>query len=99
VGLVLGKTMTRMMYIEQKSDGNQYLHHRGPAIIGEVRFSKSKKTIYYNNKTFSRIPKGGIYGNYYCEEDGNEYWISGVKKEGNNRHWAGTGKIISNGKI
>jgi hypothetical protein len=27
-------------------------------------------------------------------ETGEEYWISGVKKRGTNRHWAGSGKIL-----
>ena len=26
-------------------------------------------------------------------ESGEEYWISGVKKQGTNRHWAGSGRI------
>ncbi len=36
---------------------------------------------------------GGISGNYYDLERGNEYWVSGIKKQGSNRHWAGGGKI------
>jgi len=75
----------REMYIEQKTDGNRTLDDKGRAVIGEVTFSRTGKTLYHGGKTFHRMKKGGIYGNYYCEEDGNEYWITGVKKNGGNR--------------
>lgn len=32
--------------------------------------------------------------NYIDIENGNEYWISGLKKRESNRHWAGHGKIM-----
>lgn len=80
------------MYIEQKTDGKEFLNHQGPAVIAEIEFSKSGKTIYYRGKSFYRIGSG-LYGNYLCEETGDEYWISGVKKRGSNRHWAGSGPV------
>ena len=83
----------RKMYIEQKTDGNRQLEDRGRAEIGEVTFSKTGKTIYYKSKTFERMKGGGVYGNYVCVETGDEYWISGVKERGTNRHWAGGGPI------
>lgn len=87
---------SRLMYIEQKTDGPRSLADRGPAEGGLVFFSKTRKTIYYGGRTFTRIKGGGIYGNYRCVEDGNEYWISGLKKRGPNRHWAGGGPVIDN---
>jgi hypothetical protein len=36
----------------------------------------------------------GSGGNHVDLETGERYWLSGVKKRGSNRHWAGTGKII-----
>ncbi len=36
---------------------------------------------------------GGSSGNYYDLETGNEFWISGVKKNGQDRHWSGGGKV------
>ncbi len=87
---------TRLMYIEQKTDGPRNLDHRGPAEAGEVAFSKTRKTIYYRGKTFTRIKGGGVYGNYRCAEDGNEYWISGLKERSSNRHWAGGGFVSDN---
>ena len=82
----------RVMYIEQKTEGNRTLDDRGPAMIGEVIFSKTGRTIYYKDKTFHR--EKCVQGNYRCVEDGNEYWISGVKKRHSNRHWAGSGPIV-----
>lgn len=81
----------RVMYVEQKTDGNRNLQHRGPAAVGDVSFSKSGQTAYFGGKTFHR--QRGVYGNYQCVEDGNEYWISGVKKRGTNRHWFGGGPV------
>lgn len=82
---------SRKMYIEQKTDGNRPLDDQGPAVIAEVTFSRTGRTIYCQSKTFHRLKGGGIYGNYCCEEDGNEYWISGVKKDSTNR--MGTGPV------
>lgn len=76
----------RLMFIENKKgeiDGYR-------ARIGWVTFSKTGKTVYYRNKKLSRIKGGGIRGNYFCEETGQEYWISGVKTNGSNLHFAGT---------
>lgn len=79
----------KLMYIELKSGhGNS-----GPAWISHVAFSKSGRTIYFNGKSLKRSINGGIAGNYYELGSGDEYWVSGVKKKGTNRHWAGSGMI------
>ncbi len=37
---------------------------------------------------------GGVSGgNYFYVESGDEYWISGVKSSGTNRHLYGSGRI------
>jgi len=77
------------MYIELKSGQGD----RGPARIGRVTFSKTGTTIYYKEKSFQRIKGGGISGNYFDVETNEEYWISGVKKNGEDRHWAGSGNV------
>jgi hypothetical protein len=79
----------RLLYIELKSGYSD----NGPAWISNVAFSKSGETIYFNGKALKRMHKGGIAGNFYDLESGDEYWVSGVKKDGSNRHWAGSGKI------
>ncbi len=64
----------------------------GPAWIGRVQESRSGQTIYFNGKAFKRRG-GGAAGNYYDLETGDVYWISGVKKDGRDRHWAGSGQV------
>lgn len=78
-----------IMYIENKAD----LHGRGDAWIGKVEFSKTRQTVYFNNQAFKKMETGGSSGNYYDLETGNEFWISGVKKNGQDRHWSGGGKV------
>ena len=81
---------TEIKYIELKSG----FSHNGPAWIGLVSYSKSGKTIYFDGKAFQRIGSDRMRGNFYDIETGEEYWISGVKKNGEDRHWAGGGKIM-----
>ncbi len=78
----------RLMYIERKTGYSD----DGPAWIGYVKTSKSKKTIYFNDHAFQKYI--GTYSNYIDIENGDEYWISGCKKQESNRHWAGHGKIM-----
>ncbi len=82
-------------YIELKSgfSGN------GPAWIGLVSFSKSGKTIYFDGKAFQRMGSARIQGNFMDIESGNEYWISGVKKDMSDRHKFGGGKILVEKRI
>ena len=74
--------INNLMYIELKmgySDDDL-------AWIGYVKTSKSKKTIYFNDHAFQK--NIGNYANYIDIENGDKYWISGLKKEESNRHWA-----------
>jgi hypothetical protein len=80
--------LPRTLYIEQKTDGNRTLDDRGPAWIAEVTYSGSGRTVRWAGRSFERIRGGGIDGNYRCLEDGNEYWITGVKKRGSNRRYS-----------
>jgi hypothetical protein len=65
----------------------------GPASISWVTFSKTGRTIYYRDHTLQRIIRGGVGSNHRDVETGEEYWISGVKKDGQDRHWAGKGEV------
>ncbi len=85
----------RIMYIEHKTNQND----KGEAWIGKAEFSKTGQTVYFNNQAFKKLKSGGISGNHYDLETGDEYWISGVKKNGYDRHWAGSGKIKIDKKI
>ena len=77
-------------YIELKSGFGD----NGPAWIGIAEFSKSRRTVYFNGKALKNSNARGIAGNYYDIENGDEYWVSGIKKDGTDRHWAGGGKIM-----
>lgn len=78
------------MYLENK-DG---LIAGADARIGWVTFSKSGKSVYYQGKEFARLSGGGIRGNYYDVDTGDEYWISGVKKSGSNTHASASAKVV-----
>lgn len=38
--------------------------------------------------------RGASGGNYVDMETGESFWVSGVKKNGEDRHWAGSGKVL-----
>ncbi len=84
----------RIMYIEHKTNQND----KGNAWIGLIEFSKSGKTIYFNNQAFKKNTgyayANASYSNHFDIETNEDYWISGVKKNGKDRHWAGSGKIF-----
>jgi hypothetical protein len=70
------------MYIENKSAqpaGQRGVE--GPARIGRVVFSKSLQSVYYRGGKLQRI-KGGYKYNHLDVETGDEYWISGPKRNG-----------------
>ncbi|MBL7881583.1 MAG: hypothetical protein JNN23_17250 [Chryseobacterium gambrini] len=80
---------SKIRYIENKSSG-----HHGSAWIGLVEFSKSGQTVYFNNKALKKLKIPGISGNHFDIKTGEEYWVSGVKKNGQDRHQLGGGKIM-----
>lgn len=86
---------SEIKYIELKSGFSD----NGPAWIGLVSFSKSGKTIYFDGKAFQTLNGNGIAGNFFDIENGNEYWISGVKKDQSDRHKFGGGKIFVEKRI
>ncbi len=68
------------MYIERKAG-----ELVGNARIGRVRFSKTGRTITYGNKTFKSLKGNGFKANFYHVESGEHPWISGPRKDGNDR--------------
>jgi hypothetical protein len=74
----------RVMYVENK-DGDI---DGASARIGWVTFSKTGLSVYYRGHTLKRLGGRGFSANHYDEATGEQYWISGVKKNGSNRHWA-----------
>ena len=80
---------TRIMYVECKATGD----HRGRARICRVKFSKSGRTIYLGGLELHSRRGRGIWGNYADANTGIEYWVSGPKKNGRDRHWVGGGDV------
>lgn len=70
----------RIMYIENKTHSLS-----GEARVGRVRFSKTGKTLYYNGQTFQSLKGSGFKANYFDVETGEQFWISGCKKDGSDR--------------
>lgn len=71
---------SRIMYIEQKA-GNL----TGAARIGRVTFSKTGKTLFYRGKKLQSLQGAGFKSNYYDLVTGDDYWVSGCKKDGSDR--------------
>ncbi|MCF8278320.1 MAG: hypothetical protein K9J17_16450 [Flavobacteriales bacterium] len=79
----------KLRYVELKTGYSD----NGPAWIGLAEFSKSGQTVYFNGQAFRNIGGSGVAGNFIDVETSDEYWISAIKKDGNDRHWAGAGKV------
>lgn len=71
---------TRIMYIEDKSSGLS-----GPARIGRVEMTELGKSIYYRGRTFRTLRGRGFKSNYYDVDTGDEFWISGPRRDGGDR--------------
>ena len=78
---------SEIVYVEIETGAN----HDGNAWIGKCFFSKTGQTIYFNGNVYKKGK--GFSSNYYDIETGNGYWISGVKKNGTDRHKFGKGII------
>src|SRR5204862_5770932 len=80
-------------YIELKSGHSD----NGPAWIAYVTQSKSGRTLYFNGRGLMKLKgqrRGGSGGNYIDMVSGESFWVSGVKKNGEDRHWAGSGRVL-----
>lgn len=73
----------RIVYIEQRTHPGGH-DDCGPARIGRVTFSKTGRTLYYQCKSFQKVRFH--CGNYMNIDTGDEYWISGPKKNGEDRY-------------
>lgn len=68
---------TRIMYIEDKSEGLE-----GPARIGRVTYSKSGRSLSYAGRTFRPLGGRGYKANYEDVSTGEQFWISGPRRDG-----------------
>jgi len=82
-----------LRYIELKTGHSD----NGPAWIGYVTSSKTGRTLYFNGRGLMKLKgqrRGESGGNYVDMETGDSFWVSGVKKNGEDRHWVGSGKVL-----
>jgi hypothetical protein len=79
---------SRIMYIERKA-GNL----TGDARIGRVTTSKTGKTLYYKGKKFQSLKGAGFKANYVDVETGEDYWISGCRKDGADSLYGGSSPV------
>lgn len=75
-------------YIEHKPAEHT---DRAEAWIARVWLSSSGRTLYFNDMALKR--GSGVDCNHFDLVTGESYWVSGVKKRGTNRHWAGGGPV------
>ncbi len=68
------------MYIENKSGALN-----GLARIGRVTFNRSGKSLTYRGRTFQSLKGQGFKANYFDVETREEFWISGPRKDGQDR--------------
>jgi hypothetical protein len=82
-----------LRYIEIKSGHSD----NGPAWIAYVEQSKTGRTLYFNGRGLMKLKgqrRGAGGGNYVDMETSESFWVSGVEKNGEDRHWAGSGKVL-----
>src|SRR5882762_4713617 len=75
---------SRIMYVESKATGLE-----GEARIGRVYFSKTGKTLYYRGQRFRSLKGNGFKANYFELESGGHYWISGPRRDRDDRLYGG----------
>ena len=80
---------TRIMYVENKSESLN-----GPARIGRVVFSKTGRSLTYGGRTFQSLKGAGFKANYFDIESGEEFWISGPRKDGQDRLYGGDTPVV-----
>jgi hypothetical protein len=68
------------MYIESKAGGLV-----GGARIGRVSYSRTFGTLYYAGRAFQSLKGSGFKANYFEVETGDHYWISGPRRDGEDR--------------
>ena len=75
----------RIMYIERK--GGELI---GAGRIGRVTFSQTGRTLYYRGEKYQSLKGSGFKSNYYNVETGEDYWISGPKRNGGDALYGST---------
>lgn len=77
------------MYVQLKSG---YDTDQGPSWICQVRFSKSWQSAQFHGLTLRRAQ--GVRGNFVDIESGDEWWISGPKRDLTDARYSGQQPIV-----
>lgn len=75
---------TRIMYVEYKGQGIQ-----GPGRTTRITYSKSRSSVYFQGRRLQTLAGTGYKANFYDVETGEHYWVSGPKKNGQDRLYGG----------
>ena len=78
----------RIMYIECKAGALT-----GEGRIGRVTFSQTGRTLYYHGQKFQSLKGAGFKSNFYDVDTGEDYWISGPKRDGGDALYGGSTPI------
>ncbi|MFN3650547.1 MAG: 1-deoxy-D-xylulose-5-phosphate synthase [Armatimonadota bacterium] len=79
----------RIMYVEYK--GHEIV---GPGCITRIQYSKSGSSIYFRGKRLQTLSGTGVHkSNYIDVETGEEYWVSGPRRDGKDRLYGGVVEI------
>jgi len=65
----------------------------GPGRIGRVGFSKTGRTLYYGGRSLSSLHGSGYKTTHRDDESGEDYWISGPRKDGQDTLYPGLVEI------
>jgi hypothetical protein len=79
--------MRRLMYIENKQGGLD-----GEGRIGWVEVSRSRRAYRYCGRLLQKVKSGYKY-NCVDSETGEEYWVSGPRKDGADKLYGGLVQI------
>jgi hypothetical protein len=69
----MSASSSRIMYVQRGWE---------PGRIGRVRRSKTGRTLYYGNLELASLGGRGYKANYFDPATGDEYWVSGPRKDG-----------------
>ncbi|MDB4997255.1 MAG: hypothetical protein JWM74_4687 [Myxococcaceae bacterium] len=81
------------MYVENKSGGLD-----GDGRIGWVEVSRSGRTYRYRGRHLGKTTSGYKY-NCVDEENGDEYWVSGPRKDGADKLYGGVVQVDDDARV
>lgn len=81
------------MYVENKSGGLD-----GEGRIGWVELSKTGRTFQYQGRRLAKV-KGGYKYNCVDEENGDQYWVSGPRRDGADKLYGGIVQIDEDARV